>query len=122
MSHEGPSWAVLALALESRSAILAELSPNTSAARFVTSAALSSAQSCASRCRGRIASDPMVLSWTVAGGVGGRATMVPLEVVGAEPTTGAGAWAQAATTATVDITRSFFKNPPPHSDLYRPMF
>src|SRR5207237_8310143 len=101
MSLDGPSWAVLAL--ESRSDVLAELSPNTSAARFVTSAALTCALSSASRCRGRTASDPMVLSWTVAGGVDGRATIVPLEVVGAGPSTGVGAGAHVATTATVEL-------------------
>src|SRR5438094_9969388 len=49
-----------------------------------------------------------------------RATSAPREAVGAGAMTGAGAWAHAATTAAVDITRSFFTKSPPHSDVSDP--
>src|SRR5205823_10294100 len=88
------------------------LSPKTSAARLLTSAALTWALSSARCVCGdrRIESDRMVLSTDRSLPAVGRAPLEALVCVGIGPTTGAGGGAQAARTAAVDSTKSFFTN------------
>src|SRR5690242_5968694 len=105
MSQEGP----LAESVAGASVLL--LSPNTSAARFDTSEALTCALSLLSGSAFRALSVRWPVSaccvatvascwWFAAGGV----------LAGAGPMLGAGAWAHAASIAAVDMSRALFTN------------
>ena len=110
MSHEGPSFAVDESAEADVAARTPLLSPKTSAARFVTSEALT-----------RAVSDRVVVS-AVAGREATFQTVstavVPTgspegSAAGAGEIAGAGACTQATAPATMRIRQVFFKNLPP---------
>lgn len=109
MSHVGPSFIALESALAA-SGDAEPLSPKTSAARFVTSEALTVALS------ETLASDRVVA--VSARAAVSRATplddgVAALELAvmaGRGATLGAGGWAQPARAAAIEMTRTFFTN------------